>query len=204
MKFVDEAVIRVAAGKGGNGCMSFRREKYIPKGGPDGGDGGDGGSIYLLADGALNTMIDYRYTRQFRAESGKPGQGGEGQGGEGQSGSASESMEKASKSQKSAEQKLGQGKGKDAQSDQADAVKNLKDALDQLKKERDRIAKLPPEAFDELAKDQDGGDRDRSVSGQPHQATGLLPGDGTAPVPGGTHCLLCPSPRTSPRHWPDG
>jgi len=76
MKFVDEAVIRVTAGKGGNGCLSFRREKYIPKGGPDGGDGGDGGSVYLVADDALNTMIDYRYTRLFRAESGKSGQGG--------------------------------------------------------------------------------------------------------------------------------
>jgi GTP-binding protein len=75
MKFVDEAQIQVQAGKGGNGCVSFRREKYVPFGGPDGGDGGDGGSVYLVADEALNTMVDYRYTRQFRAESGKSGAG---------------------------------------------------------------------------------------------------------------------------------
>jgi GTP-binding protein len=75
MKFVDEATIHVQAGKGGNGCVSFRREKYVPFGGPDGGDGGDGGSIFLEADVALNTMVDYRYTRQFRAESGKSGSG---------------------------------------------------------------------------------------------------------------------------------
>jgi GTP-binding protein len=75
MKFVDEATIHVQAGKGGNGCVSFRREKYVPFGGPDGGDGGDGGSIFLEADVALNTMVDYRYTRQFRAASGKSGSG---------------------------------------------------------------------------------------------------------------------------------
>ena len=75
MKFVDEAPIRVQAGKGGNGCMSFRREKFIPKGGPDGGDGGDGGSIYLEADDGLNTLVDYRYTRSYNAESGKQGSG---------------------------------------------------------------------------------------------------------------------------------
>jgi len=75
MKFVDEASIHVQAGKGGNGCVSFRREKYVPFGGPDGGDGGDGGSIFLEADAALNTMVDYRYTRHFRAESGKQGSG---------------------------------------------------------------------------------------------------------------------------------
>ena len=75
MKFVDEATIQVHAGKGGNGSLSFRREKYVPRGGPDGGDGGDGGSIWLCADDALNTMIDYRYTRQFRAESGSSGAG---------------------------------------------------------------------------------------------------------------------------------
>ena len=73
MKFVDEATIKVHAGKGGNGCLSFRREKYIPKGGPDGGDGGDGGSVYLEAIEGLNTLIDYRYTRNFRAESGQQG-----------------------------------------------------------------------------------------------------------------------------------
>ncbi|TCK05953.1 Obg family GTPase CgtA [Marinobacterium mangrovicola] len=75
MKFVDEAIITVEAGKGGNGCMSFRREKFIPKGGPDGGDGGDGGSIYVEADEGLNTLIDYRYTRQYKAQNGEQGSG---------------------------------------------------------------------------------------------------------------------------------
>lgn len=75
MKFVDEAKIRVQAGKGGNGCASFRREKYIPFGGPDGGDGGDGGSIYLVADSGLNTLADFRYTRAFQAQNGQQGMG---------------------------------------------------------------------------------------------------------------------------------
>ncbi|HKK23491.1 MAG TPA: GTPase ObgE, partial [Pseudohaliea sp.] len=75
MKFVDEATIRVSAGKGGNGCLSFRREKFVAKGGPDGGDGGDGGSVYLRADPSLNTMVDYRYQRAFRAANGEPGRG---------------------------------------------------------------------------------------------------------------------------------
>ncbi len=75
MKFVDEAHIRVEAGDGGNGCVSFRREKYIPKGGPDGGDGGDGGSIYLVADTNLNTLVDFRHRRRFRAERGRGGMG---------------------------------------------------------------------------------------------------------------------------------
>ena len=75
MKFVDEAIITVTAGKGGNGGLSFRREKYIPKGGPDGGDGGDGGSVYLIADNDLNTLVDYRYQARYRAESGRSGQG---------------------------------------------------------------------------------------------------------------------------------
>lgn len=75
MKFVDEAKISVQAGKGGNGCMSFRREKFIPKGGPDGGDGGDGGSVYLIADESLNTLIDYRYTRHYQAQNGQAGMG---------------------------------------------------------------------------------------------------------------------------------
>ncbi len=75
MKFVDEAVIRVEAGNGGHGCLSFRREKYIPKGGPDGGDGGDGGCVFLVADEGLNTLVDFRYQRRFRAENGQPGQG---------------------------------------------------------------------------------------------------------------------------------
>lgn len=73
MKFVDEVSITVKAGDGGNGCMSFRREKFIPKGGPDGGDGGDGGSIWLEADANLNTLVDYRYTRRFNAQRGENG-----------------------------------------------------------------------------------------------------------------------------------
>jgi len=75
MKFVDEASIKVYAGKGGNGALSFRREKYIAKGGPDGGDGGDGGSVILQADESLNTMVDYRFVRSYRADSGKGGRG---------------------------------------------------------------------------------------------------------------------------------
>lgn len=75
MKFVDEAIIHVEAGKGGNGCMSFRREKYIPFGGPDGGDGGDGGSVYLEAEAGLNTLVDLRFVRHHRAESGQSGMG---------------------------------------------------------------------------------------------------------------------------------
>ncbi|TDG12467.1 Obg family GTPase CgtA [Seongchinamella unica] len=75
MKFVDEASITVYAGKGGNGCLSFRREKYIAKGGPDGGDGGDGGSVILEGDDNLNTMVDYRFVRSYRAESGEGGRG---------------------------------------------------------------------------------------------------------------------------------
>lgn len=74
MKFVDEAEIRAEAGDGGNGIISFRREKYIPKGGPDGGDGGDGGSVYLEADENLNTLIDFRFERFHRAERGQNGQ----------------------------------------------------------------------------------------------------------------------------------
>jgi GTP-binding protein len=75
MKFVDEVSINVYAGKGGNGCMSFRREKYIEKGGPDGGDGGDGGSVIIEADESLNTMVDYRFQRNYRAHSGEAGRG---------------------------------------------------------------------------------------------------------------------------------
>lgn len=75
MKFVDEATIRVQAGNGGNGCLSFRREKYVERGGPDGGDGGHGGSVYLVADSAMNTLADFRVARKFRAESGQPGAG---------------------------------------------------------------------------------------------------------------------------------
>ncbi len=73
MKFVDEAPIHVQAGKGGNGCLSFRREKFIAKGGPDGGDGGDGGSVYLEGDNNLNTLVDYRFQRSYNAESGQQG-----------------------------------------------------------------------------------------------------------------------------------
>jgi GTP-binding protein len=75
MKFVDEATIRVQAGNGGHGCLSFRREKYVERGGPDGGDGGDGGSVYLVADNSLNTLADFRVARRFRAESGAGGAG---------------------------------------------------------------------------------------------------------------------------------
>ncbi len=75
MKFFDEAIITVAAGNGGNGAISFRREKYIPRGGPDGGDGGHGGNILMIADRNLNTLIDYRYTRNYRAQHGENGRG---------------------------------------------------------------------------------------------------------------------------------
>jgi len=74
MKFVDEAIIRVEAGDGGNGIASFRREKYIPRGGPDGGDGGNGGSVFLIGEEGLNTLADFRFTKAFRAERGKNGQ----------------------------------------------------------------------------------------------------------------------------------
>src|SRR5680860_1564725 len=76
MKFVDEATIIVEAGKGGHGCLSFRREKYIPRGGPDGGDGGDGGSVYLEAADSLNTLIDYQFQRKHKAPGGEQGSGG--------------------------------------------------------------------------------------------------------------------------------
>lgn len=75
MKFIDEVSIHVQAGDGGDGCASFRREKFIPFGGPDGGDGGDGGSVYLVADANLNTLVDFRYKRKFRAERGQNGMG---------------------------------------------------------------------------------------------------------------------------------
>ena len=75
MRFVDEAIIQVDAGAGGNGCVSFRREKFIPYGGPDGGDGAKGGSIYMVADADANTLVDYRYTRKFRADRGQNGMG---------------------------------------------------------------------------------------------------------------------------------
>jgi GTP-binding protein len=75
MNFVDEAGIRVEAGHGGNGCVSFRREKYIPKGGPDGGNGGDGGSVYLRVDEGTNTLADFRFRRRFKAANGRGGAG---------------------------------------------------------------------------------------------------------------------------------
>ncbi len=75
MKFVDEATIRVLAGNGGHGCLSFRREKYVERGGPDGGDGGHGGSVYLVADPSLNTLADFRVARKFKAEGGQGGSG---------------------------------------------------------------------------------------------------------------------------------
>ena len=75
MKFVDEARIHVKAGDGGNGCISFRREKFIPRGGPDGGDGGKGGDVILQADAQLTTLLDLTYPRQFRAQKGSHGKG---------------------------------------------------------------------------------------------------------------------------------
>ncbi len=75
MKFIDEARIEVQGGKGGNGAASFRREKFIPKGGPDGGDGGRGGSVFALADRNINTLVDYRFTRKFFAPNGENGRG---------------------------------------------------------------------------------------------------------------------------------
>ncbi len=75
MKFVDEATVRVEAGRGGNGCVSFCREKFIPFGGPDGGDGGDGGNVWLIAQAGLNTLVDFRTRRRFRATSGSGGAG---------------------------------------------------------------------------------------------------------------------------------
>ena len=75
MKFIDESKIEVFAGKGGNGIASFRREKYIEKGGPDGGDGGRGGSVYAQADRNINTLVDYRFARTHRAKNGQPGRG---------------------------------------------------------------------------------------------------------------------------------
>ena len=84
MKLVDEAEIQVIAGNGGNGCVGFRREKFIPLGGPDGGDGGNGGSVWLVADENLNTLIDFRHDRIFKAQRGENGMGRQmyGKGGE--------------------------------------------------------------------------------------------------------------------------
>ncbi|HEX7768399.1 MAG TPA: GTPase ObgE, partial [Dokdonella sp.] len=84
MKFVDEALIHVYAGNGGNGCVGFRREKFIPFGGPDGGDGGSGGSVWLVADEGINTLVDFRHQRVYRAQRGGNGMGRQmaGKGGE--------------------------------------------------------------------------------------------------------------------------
>lgn len=84
MKFVDEAMIKVQAGDGGNGCASFRREKFIPFGGPDGGDGGSGGSVWIVADEGLNTLVDFRHQRSYKAQRGQNGMGSDmyGKGGE--------------------------------------------------------------------------------------------------------------------------
>jgi GTP-binding protein len=84
MKLVDEAEIQVTAGNGGNGCVGFRREKFIPLGGPDGGDGGNGGSVYIRADENLNTLVDFRHERIFKAQRGENGMGRQayGKGGE--------------------------------------------------------------------------------------------------------------------------
>ena len=75
MKFVDEATVRVQAGNGGHGCLSFLREKFVAKGGPNGGDGGHGGDVYMVADPSINTLVDFRVARKFRAESGQAGAG---------------------------------------------------------------------------------------------------------------------------------
>ena len=75
MRFVDEAVVQVAGGDGGNGCVSFRREKYVPRGGPDGGDGGDGGSIYLVGKQSLQTLADLEYRHSYKAGRGQYGMG---------------------------------------------------------------------------------------------------------------------------------
>ena len=75
MRFVDEAIIKVEAGSGGHGCLSFRREKFIPFGGPDGGDGGNGGSVFLEANKDINTLIDFRYQRNYKAQNGECGRG---------------------------------------------------------------------------------------------------------------------------------
>lgn len=75
MKFVDEATISVQAGNGGHGCLSFRREKFVERGGPDGGDGGDGGNVFLVANVGVNTLADFRVARKFKAGNGQSGAG---------------------------------------------------------------------------------------------------------------------------------
>ena len=71
MKFIDEAKIEVVAGKGGNGAVSFRREKFVPRGGPDGGDGGKGGSVWAVADENINTLVEYRFVKRYQAKNGE-------------------------------------------------------------------------------------------------------------------------------------
>ena len=85
MQFIDEATVTVHAGKGGDGCLSFRREKFVARGGPDGGDGGDGGDVVLVADSALNTLVDFRYQPRYRAGNGQPGSGRNKTGADGES-----------------------------------------------------------------------------------------------------------------------
>ena len=75
MKFIDEAKIEVAAGRGGNGAVSFRREKYVPRGGPDGGDGGRGGSVFAVASENVNTLVEYRFVKRYQAKNGERGHG---------------------------------------------------------------------------------------------------------------------------------
>ena len=75
MKFIDEAKIEVAAGRGGNGAVSFRREKYVPRGGPDGGDGGRGGSVFAVASENVNTLVEYRFVKRYQAQNGEKGHG---------------------------------------------------------------------------------------------------------------------------------
>lgn len=84
MNFIDKARISVFAGKGGNGCVSFRREKYVPKGGPDGGDGGKGGDVFFIGDSSINSLLQFHYRQKFNARNGKPGSGSNKTGSNGQ------------------------------------------------------------------------------------------------------------------------
>ncbi len=83
-RFIDEARISLAAGHGGRGCVSFRREKFIPRGGPNGGDGGKGGDVVVVADSSLTTLLDFRYKREYAAERGAHGMGSDCNGKDGQ------------------------------------------------------------------------------------------------------------------------
>src|SRR6266567_2225659 len=73
MKFIDECHVKVVAGDGGNGAVAFRREKYVPKGGPSGGDGGEGASVVMVVDGGMSTLLDFRYRKEYLAPAGRPG-----------------------------------------------------------------------------------------------------------------------------------